>query len=133
MKGKPGIQSAQVLALTEAQGHLAAAAALLWGDLQHSPPDRRDWGSSCQLKMLLPLLASVMSVRMRWELVGAGASPRNRTSPRTTTEPFLGGTERGQWAEHILLFFSFPSAFTQKFRQGSLRVMTAGREHSPSQ
>lgn len=92
-KEKPGTQSARGLSGREAQGGHWAAAALLWGDLQDSPADWTDWGSSCQLKMLLPLLASVRTVRMRWELEGAGASPRNRTCPRTTTEPFLEGQE----------------------------------------
>lgn len=54
------------------------------------PRDWTDCGSSRQLKVLLLLLASLTTVRMRWELLGAGASPRNRASPRTTTEPFLG-------------------------------------------
>lgn len=53
------------------------------------PPDLTERGSSRQLKASPALLASVSSVRMRWELLGA--SPRNKTSPCTSTEPFLGG------------------------------------------
>lgn len=120
----------QVLALIKAQGGHLAAAALLWEGLQDLPPDWTERGSSCQLKMLLPLLASVTTVRMRWELVGAGASPRNRTSPRTTTEPFLRG--RGDSGQHTC-FFLFPGTFIQKFRQGSLEMMMPGREHCLSQ
>lgn len=130
MKEKPGIQTVQVLALIKAQGGHLAAAALLWEGLQDLPPDWTERGSSCQLKMLLPLLASVTTVRMRWELVGAGASPRNRTSPRTTTEPFLRG--RGDSGQHTC-FFLFPGTFIQKFRQGSLGTMMPGREHCLSQ
>lgn len=67
---------------------------MLWEDLHGLPLDWTDCGSSFQLKMFPLLLASAMMVRMKWELVGAGASPRNRAFPRTTTEPFLEGDER---------------------------------------
>lgn len=86
VKVKPQVQARQALA----ERRPLIAAALLREDLHGLPPDWTDCGSSCQLKILLLLLASITTVRMRWELVGAGASPRNRASPRTTTEPFLG-------------------------------------------
>lgn len=144
---KPKIQTGQVLALMEVWGGHLPAAALLWEDLCSLPLDWTDCGSSCQLKMLLPLLASMTTVRMRWEWVGAGASPQNRTSPCTTTEPFLGGRgDDGQPTSplgaslepHHAHINTPPKERSQvtpsdTFKHGSLRAATLGREHSPSQ
>lgn len=70
------------------------------------PPDLTERGSSRQLKACPALLASVSSVRMRWELLGA--SPRNKTSPCTSTEPFLGGRRGAAGADPQLGASSTP-------------------------
>lgn len=64
------------------------------------PPDLTERGSSRQLKASPALLASVSSVRMRWELLGA--IPWNKTSPCTSTEPFLGAGEEPLGLTHNL-------------------------------
>lgn len=119
-------------------GRMLRAAALLLEGLHCLPPDCTDHGSSRQLKELLPLLASVAMVRMRWELVGAGASPRNRTCPRTTTEPFLQGEQaRGSSEPPIPTLTPTQSqdsgGASATSRQGSLGMMPLWRECSPSQ